>query len=339
MHDTLKLAMEHVLGRRTVPAATMESAIDVIMRGECTEIETAALLTALATRSEQVDEIVGAARAMRRHATRVVPMATETLDTCGTGGDSLHTFNISTAVAFVVAACGVPVAKHGNRSVSSSSGSADVLEQLGVNLDLTPQQVGQCIDEVGIGFCFARALHGAMRHVAPVRAALGFRTIFNLLGPLTNPAGAPRQLIGANRNHSARLLSEAVAQLGTQRTIVVCGNDELDEVSLWGETTWFDVGPDGITQGTWSPADFDLPPCEVAHLRVSTPQESADRIRNIFDGEAGPGRNIIAANAAVALLAAGRTESVADGLGQAISAIDQGDAAKIVSRLADWTNA
>src|SRR5690606_5793202 len=188
-------------------------------------------------------------------------------------GDALHTFNISTAVAFVVAACGVPVAKHGNRSVSSSSGSADVLEQLGVNLDLSPEQVARCIDEVGIGFCFARALHGAMKHVAPVRAALGFRTIFNLLGPLTNPAGAPRQLIGTNSNHSARLLAEAIGRLGTERTIVVCGNDELDEVSLWGTTAWFDVTLAGMTTGTWTPADFGLDGCQVTALQVASPQE------------------------------------------------------------------
>lgn len=338
MQQTLQQAIAPALRQQTVEAELIQAAFDSIMRGECGEAETAALLTALAVKGEQVEEIVGAARAMRHHATCVQPAAAGLLDTCGTGGDALHTFNISTAVAFVVSACGVPVAKHGNRSVSSSSGSADVLEQLGVNLDLLPERVARCIDEVGIGFCYARALHGAMKHVAPVRAALGFRTIFNLLGPLTNPAGAPRQLIGTNSNHSASLLAEAIGRLGTERTIVVCGNDELDEVSLWGTTAWFDVTPDGIARGRWTPVDFGLDACDVAALRVESPQESADRILNVFEGRPGPVRDIVVANAAVALLAAGRAEALADAVRQAAAAIDEGRAAAVVARLAEWTS-
>jgi anthranilate phosphoribosyltransferase len=337
MQQTLQNAIAPALRQQTVDAALIQAAFDSMMRGECGEAETAALLTALAVKGEQVEEIVGAARAMREHATCVRPAAVGLLDTCGTGGDALHTFNISTAVAFVVAACGVPVAKHGNRSVSSSSGSADVLERLGVNLDLPPERIARCIDDVGIGFCFARALHTAMKHVAPVRAALGFRTIFNLLGPLTNPAGAARQLIGTNSNHSARLLAEAIGRLGTERTIVVCGADELDEVSLWGTTTWFDVTPDGFTTGTWTPADFGLAACKVAALRVSSPQESANRILSIFEGRPGPDRHIVLANAAVALLAAGRAEDLPEGVRQAAGAIDEGRAAAVVARLAEWT--
>lgn len=338
MQEALKRAIDAVLHQQTVTADVMEAAIDAIMSGECGDAETSALLTGLAVKGEQVDEVVGAARAMRQHVTRVRPQATGLLDTCGTGGDALHTFNISTAVAFVVAACGVPVAKHGNRSVSSSSGSADVLEELGVNLDLPPEQVARCIDEVGIGFCYARALHGAMKHVAPVRAALGFRTIFNLLGPLTNPAGAPRQLIGTNRIASARLLSEAIARLGTERTIVVCGNDELDEVSLWGKTAYFDVQSGDITSGTWAADDFGLSDCQVSDLHVSSPGESAVRIRSVFDGTTGPARDIVVANTAVALLAAGRAKSIADGAAAATAAIDEGQATEVVARLAAWTN-
>jgi anthranilate phosphoribosyltransferase len=315
----------------------MQAAVDAIMRGECGEVETAALLTALAVKGETVEEVVGAARAMREHCTRVTPQASDLLDTCGTGGDSLHTFNISTAVAFVVAACGVPVAKHGNRGVSSSSGSADVLEQLGVNLDLTPQLVAECIDEVGIGFCFARALHGAMKHVAPVRAALGFRTIFNLLGPLTNPAGARRQLIGANRVQTAELLADAIQRLGTERTIVVCGNNELDEVSLWGETVAFGVGPDSVKRGTWTAASFGLDECRVDDLRVSSPHESASRIRAILAGEPGPSRDIVLANAAAALIAAGRAASPKEGVAEASQALEDGRAAGILDRLAQRT--
>lgn len=339
MQQTLRQAIAPALRRQTVKSGLIQAAFDSIMRGECGEAEIAALLTALAVKGEEVEEIVGAARAMRQHVTRVQLAASGLLDTCGTGGDALHTFNISTAVAFVVAACGVPVAKHGNRSVSSSSGSADVLEQLGVNLDLPPERVARCIDEVGLGFCYARALHTAMKHVAPVRAALGFRTIFNLLGPLTNPAGAARQLIGANSNHSARLLADAIGRLGTERTFVVCGNDELDEVALWGTTTWFDVTPERTTSGTWTAADFGLEGCDVSRLRVSSPQESAERILSVFEGRRGPDRDIILANAAVALLAAGKAEALDTAVRQASAAIDEGRASGVVARLAEWTNA
>lgn len=337
MQAELKQAIDPAIQQQTVPSDVMQAAIDAIMRGHCGEVETAALLTALAVKGEQVEEIVGAARAMRQHATRVRPQATNLLDTCGTGGDALHTFNISTAVAFVVAACDVPVAKHGNRSVSSSSGSADVLEELGVNLDLSPEQVAACIDEVGIGFCFARALHGAMKHVAPVRAALGFRTIFNLLGPLTNPAAAPRQLIGTNRNHSAKLLADAIARLGTERTIVVCGNDELDEVSLWGETVYHDITSDGIARGVWSAANFGLSECDVDELKVSTPHESAARILAVFTGEPGASRDMVIANAAVALLAAGVVPTVTEGVARATTALDEGRAARVVQQLVERT--
>ena len=338
MQPEIRNAVDLTIARQTVPADDLQTAIDVIMRGNCGEMEAAVLLTALAVKGEVVEEVVGAARAMREHCTRVRPQAADLLDTCGTGGDALHTFNISTAVAFVVAACGVPVAKHGNRSVSSSSGSADVLEQLGVNLDLAPEQIGACIDEVGIGFCYARALHGAMKHVAPVRAALGFRTIFNLLGPLTNPAGAPRQLIGANRTHTAELLAEAIMRLGTERAIVVCGNDELDEVSLWGETVAFGVGPDNVQRGTWTAASFGLEECSVDDLRVSTSSESAARIREIFDGQAGPSRDIVLANAAATLIAAGRTTAPTEGVALAAASIDDGRARELVERLATWTS-
>jgi anthranilate phosphoribosyltransferase len=339
MQQTLQQAIAPALRQQTVDAALIQAAFDSIMRGECGEAEVAALLTALAVKGEAVEEIVGAARAMRSHVTPVRPAARCLLDTCGTGGDALHTFNISTAVAFVVAACGVPVAKHGNRSVSSSSGSADVLEQLGVNLDLTPDEVARCINEVGIGFCFARALHGAMKHVAPVRAALGFRTIFNLLGPLTNPAGAPRQLIGANSNHCARQLAEAIRRLGTERTIVVCGDDQLDEVALWGTTAWFDVTAERMTEGTWTATDFGLAECDVAALRVDSPAQSAERIQSVFAGRTGPDRDIVVANAAVALLAAGRAPTLGEGVSKAIAAIDEGGAAAALARLAEWTNA
>ncbi len=219
---------------------------------------------------------------MRQHVTRVTPKVRGLLDTCGTGGDHLHTFNISTATAFVVAACGVPVAKHGNRGVSSSSGSADVLEALGVDLSLPPEKVARGIDELGIGFCFARTLHGAMRHVAPVRQQLGIRTIFNLLGPLTNPAGAERQLIGVNSPNAARLIAEAARRLGTIRTLVVCGAEQLDEVSLWGQTVYFDIQEKVLSSGAWSAKSFGLDECDPDALRVESPAESAGVIRKLL---------------------------------------------------------
>ncbi len=339
MQPEIRNALDLLIVREAVPADDMQAAVDAMMRGKCGEAETAALLTGLAVKGETVEEVVGAARAMREHVSRVKPKAEGLLDTCGTGGDALHTFNISTAVAFVVAACDVPIAKHGNRSVSSSSGSADVLEQLGINVELTTRQVASCIDKVGIGFCYARTLHKAMKHVAPVRAELGFRTIFNLLGPLTNPAGAPRQLIGANSNDTAELLANAILRLGTQRAIVVCGNDELDEVSLWGETVAYGVSTESVKRGTWTSLSFGLAECTPDDLKVSSPEESAERIRAIFNGEPGPSRDIVLANAAVALIAAERVPSPRAGVERAAAAIDAGRAKELVEQLAKTTSA
>lgn len=337
MQPEIRNAIDLVIAGEAVPADDMQAAVNVIMKGKCSETETAVLLTALTMKGETVEEVVGAARAMREHVTRVKPTAEDLLDTCGTGGDNLQTFNISTAVAFVVAACEVPIAKHGNRSVSSSSGSADVLEELGVNVDITPRRVATCINKHNIGFCYARTLHKAMKHVAPVRTELEFRTIFNLLGPLTNPAGASRQLIGANRVATAELLANAIQRLGTQRTIVVCGNDELDEVSLWGETTAFGVSGDSVKRGTWTSTSFGLDECTPDELKVSSPAESADRIRAIFDGETGPSRDIVLANAAVALIAAERVPSPRAGVEQAAAAIDEGRAKDVLAALVKQT--
>ena len=291
-------AMEELLAGQDLDASTMQAAIGTIMDGACSEVEVASLLTGLAIKGETPTELAGAAAAMRDRALKIQSARTGLIDTCGTGGDRLHTFNISTATALVIAAAGLPVAKHGNRSVSSSSGSADVLERLGVNIDLSPSLAGRCLDELGICFCYARLFHGAMRHVAPVRQQLGFRTIFNLLGPLTNPAGAEFQLLGTNRNTSAQKLAQAAGQLGTKRTFIVCGNDQLDEVSLWGETIVWDVRGSEVTTFTWSPSDFGLPCCTPAELQVSSAEQSADALSRILSGEQGPHRNIVLANAA-----------------------------------------
>jgi anthranilate phosphoribosyltransferase len=338
MNDSIRQALNHILDGQTVPRPATEAAFAAIMDGECGEVDIAALLTALTVRGEEVEEIAGAAAVMRQRATRIECQTQGLLDTCGTGGDRLHTFNISTATAFVAAAAGVPVAKHGNRSVSSSSGSADVLEALGVNLQLSPEQVGRCIDEIGIGFCFAPLLHSAMKNVVPVRKALGIRTIFNLLGPLTNPAGAQFQLLGANRKHFAEKLATALFELGCDRALVVCGNDELDEVSLWGSTAVFDVSRDGVEERSWTASDFGLSECQVEELQVDGAAESADRIRQIFEGKPGASRDIVVANAAAALVAAGRADSPAAAATLAAEALDNGRAKDVLEKLSAITN-
>ena len=337
MIDELRHAVSELLDGRDLSADAMHAAIGAIMDGRSTEVEIAALLTALHCRGESVGELVGAAQAMRERATAIPCQTANLLDTCGTGGDSLHTFNISTAAALVAAAAGQPVAKHGNRSVSSSTGSADVLEALGVNLQLTPDQIANCIDEVGIGFCFAPLLHGAMKYAAPVRKQLGFRTIFNMLGPLTNPARATYQLIGASRIAAAEMLAQALHQLGAQRGLVVCGNDELDEVSLWGETTVFEVSPTGVQRHTWTAATLGLPECRVDELRVANAAESAAVIRGVFAGQRGPARDILIANAAAALLAAHRADSIQAAVPLAAAALDNGKAAALCERLVVFT--
>lgn len=338
MQPAIATVINHLFEQQTVSRAMAETAFAAIMDGTCTEVEISAFLTALRVSGETTEQITGAAYVMRQRATRIPCVTRGLLDTCGTGGDRLHTFNISTATAFVAAATGVPVAKHGNRSVSSSSGSADVLEALGVNVQLTPERVGHCVDEVGIGFCFAPLLHSAMKHVGPVRKALGFRTIFNLLGPLTNPAGAEYQLLGANRNHFAVMLAEALRSLRCQHAFVVCGNDELDEVSLWGCTSVHEIRGSELTSTEWSAATFGLPECRVDELRVHSAQESAARIRSVFAGERGPSRDIVVANAAVGLLAAGKAPSPKAAAELAAATIDASKATEILERLIEVTN-
>lgn len=320
-----------------MPAEEMTAVVGALMDGRASEIEIAALLTALAVRGETADELAGAAAAMRSRVTRVPARTPGLLDTCGTGGDRLNTFNISTAAALVVASAGVPVAKHGNRSATSSSGSAEVLQSLGVQIELPPERVADCIDEVGIGFCYARLLHTAMRHVGPVRAALGFRTIFNLLGPLTNPASAEFQVIGTTRVTTAEKLARAIARLGTRRTLVVCGHDQLDEVALWGDTCVYDVRQGEVTQHSWNAAAFGLSECTVADLRVESPEESAAVIRRILAGDSGAPREIVVANAAAALWCVGRAATPVEGARLAEHQIDSGAAKELLQKLVEFT--
>jgi anthranilate phosphoribosyltransferase len=336
MHETIKVAVEQLLTRRDLTDAQACECIGTIMDGQCDAIDIAAFLTAMAAKGAMADELVGAANAMRLRATRIVTTRKRLLDTCGTGGDRLHTFNISTATAILAAACGVPVAKHGNRSVSSSSGSADVLEALGVNISIDAGAAGRCLDEIGIAFCFAPLVHGAMKHAAPVRRQLGFPTIFNLLGPLTNPAGAEYQLLGASTVERAHLLANALARLGCQRAFVVCGNNELDEVSLWGTTTALEVTKGQVVNHQWTNASFGLAACEVEPLKVKSAAESAAMIHKAFSDSTCPAASMVLANTAAALLACERVTSLHDGVAMARQAVDSTAASQKLDQLIAW---
>jgi anthranilate phosphoribosyltransferase len=301
-----------------------------ILTGEATTAQIAAFLVALKMKGERPAELVGFARAMRDKATKIeVDLAGEPLiDTCGTGGDGGGTFNVSTAAALVVAGAGVRVAKHGNRSLSSLCGSADVLEQLGVNIAMSAETAAHAIRETGIGFLFAPAIHPAMKHAQPARAELKMRTAFNLLGPLTNPAGAQYQLVGAPSLDAARLMAEALSVLGVERAWVVHGSDGLDEITLTGPTTVFDVRPGQIDTLSVQPRDFGMEPSAIEALRGGDRCKNAEIIRAILNGEKGPRRDIVVANAAAALLVAGKAETIEETVVYARQAIDSGEASR-----------
>jgi anthranilate phosphoribosyltransferase len=336
MNPHINTALDQILAGKDLTESQARDAVLALMDGSCEDVEIAAFLTALRVKNEAVSEIAGAAAAMRERVTPIKTQRDGLLDTCGTGGDQLFTFNISTATALVAAGAGVPVAKHGNRSVSSSSGSADVLESLGVNVTLAPDQVAACIDEVGIGFCFAPLLHGAIKYVMPVRRQLEFRTIFNLLGPLTNPASAQYQLLGAGRSVAAKL-ANALARLGGCRAFVVAGADGLDEISLWGDTQAFEVVQNEVIEHRWTAASFGLPECAVADLRVESAEQSAAVIRAILDGKPGAPRDIVVANTAAALLAAEQCSDLQTGVLVATTTIDSGKAGECLQRLIEFT--
>jgi anthranilate phosphoribosyltransferase len=337
MHPTIKPALDALLQRHDLTDAECRDAIGSIMDGNCDAVDIASFLTAMAAKGPVSAELVGAAMAMRSRATLITSHRRPLLDTCGTGGDKLHTFNISTAAALVAASCGIAVAKHGNRSVSSSSGSADVLEALGVNITLTAEQAGKCLDDLGIAFCFAPLIHGAMKYAAPVRKQLGFPTIFNLLGPLTNPAAAQFQLLGASSIERAELLANALSRLNISRAFVVCGNNELDEISLWGTTTVFDVRADSVNREEWTAEDFGLPPCDVHSLRVTSAAESAAVIMNVLRNTPGPALDMVLANAAAALMVAGKVADLRSGVDVARTAIQNGISLTLLEALIQRT--
>ncbi len=297
-----------------------------LMSGEVPPSSIAAVLVALRMKGETVDEITGFAETMRSLATPITPSRRPLVDTCGTGGDHSGTFNISTCAAFVVAGSGAAVAKHGNRSASSKCGSADVLEALGVNLELAPERVAAAIDEVGIGFLFARNLHAAMRHVGPVRAELKLRTVFNVLGPLTNPAGADAQVMGVYDERLLEPLAKVLGALGARHAFVVAGSDGLDELTLTGESRLAEWRDGGVHLHQVTPERFGLQTATRDALQGGDAAESAAILRGVLAGEPGPRRDIVLLNAAPALVAAGLATSLEDGLEQAAASIDSGAA-------------
>lgn len=314
-----------------------ERVIDIIVRGEAPQEQVARLLIALHTKGVTPEELAGAARAMQRHMRGIATDRPNVMDVVGTGGDGAGTFNISTAAALVVAAAGVPVAKHGNRRITSRTGSADVLAELGVNVEAPLPVVEECLAELGICFCFAPLVHPAMQNVAEVRKQLGHPTIFNLLGPLTNPARVRYQLVGVGRDYLRPLLAEALRLLGTIRSAVVYGAGDLDEVSLAGPTRVSLLDGETLTELQWTPEDFGLGEIPVGALQVSGPEESAQRIREVLKGVPGPITDSVIANAAAALLVVGAVSSPVEGTARAREAILSGAAEGLLARWVEKT--
>ena len=329
-------AVRALVDRRDLTRIEAAAAMDAIMSGAATDVQIAAFLTALRMKGETVEELIGFAQVMREKVARVPTRADESLtgtdremliDTCGTGGDASGTFNVSTATAFVVAGAGLKVAKHGNRSMSGLSGaslcgSADVVETLGVKLELTPEQVGRCVAEVGIGFLYAPLLHAAMKHVMAARREVGIRTVFNLLGPLTNPAGANVQVIGVAAAALTDSLARVLAELGTYRAFVVHGADGLDEISNTGESRVSEVREGVVRTYAVRPEDFGMPRASIKDLLGGDREQNAEIIRAVLDGKAGPRRDIVLMNAAAALVAGGRARDLKDGAAVAAQSID-----------------
>ncbi len=335
----IQTAIKTVIERRDLSGEDMTSVMRQIMTGECTESQIGGFLVGLRMKGESVDEISAAASVMRELAARVEIDADHLVDTAGTGGDASGSFNISTASAIVAAAAGASVAKHGNRSMTSNSGSADVLEAAGVRLDLSPDQVADCIRTAGVGFMFAPAHHGAMKHAIGARKEMAVRTIFNVLGPLTNPAGAPNQVIGVFDGELVEVMARVLQQLGSRHVMVVHAEDGMDEISV-SAPTWVAELKDGeVSTYTLTPADFGMDTAPIESLRVDSAEASLARIRAVFAGEAGPAHDIVCLNAGAAIYVAGLADSLAAGVDAARAAIADGKAAEVLQKLVDRSNA
>jgi anthranilate phosphoribosyltransferase len=337
-NDVVTRAIDAVCAGDHLTADHAAAVLAEIMEGRTSEVQTGAFLIALRAKGETVPELVGLARTMRSLATPVATSRADLVDTAGTGGGP-STFNVSTTAALVAAAAGCAVAKHGNRSSTSKCGSADLLEALGVNIELEPEQVGRCIDEVGFGFMFAPRHHKAMAHVIPVRKELGVRTIFNFLGPLTNPAGAQRQLLGVSDRHYQETIAEALVGLGSVRAMVVAAEDGVDEISISARTRVIDVADGRTAEHYVEPGDFGFAEAEAEYVAGGTPDENAAASRAILDGEAGPRRHLVLLNAGAAIYVGGAADDLAEGVEKATEAIDSGQARELLGRLVATTAA
>ena len=333
----IQTALKLILERKDLSHDDMVTVMKIIMTGEATPSQIGGFLVGLRMKGETIDEIAAAAQVMRELATGVKVNGDHVVDIVGTGGDSLSTFNISTASSFVVAAAGGKVAKHGNRSVTSSSGSADLLEAAGVNLNITADQVSQCIDEIGVGFMFAPLHHSAMKHAIGPRKEMAVRTIFNVLGPLTNPAGAPNQLLGVFSDDLVEPLANVLKKLGSNHVMVVHSDDGMDEISIGASTKVAELKDGEIKTYTISPDDFDMRTDDIKHLVVDGAEQSLGMIKLIFEGHTGPARDIVLLNAGAAIYVAGLADSHKAGIEKAKQVIDSGEALKKLNDLVALT--
>ncbi len=327
-------ALKKVIEGENLTEQEMIAVMSQIMGGQATPSQMSAFITALRIKGETVDEITGAAKVMRKNAISIPVTTNDVLiDTCGTGGDGKNTFNISTAAAFVISGAGIRVAKHGNRSVSSNSGSADVMEQLGVNISISPESTGRCIDEVGVGFLFAPSLHHAMKYAAPVRKEIGIRTIFNILGPLTNPADAEIQILGVYAERLTEMLAHVLKSLGRKRALVVHGRDGLDEITLGSATVIYELKDGEVQNYLLNPQEYGFNLVDIHEIKGGTPAVNAQIILNILQGQKGPQRDIVCLNAGAAIMAAGKAHDMQTGLMLAAQSIDSGFALEKLNAL------
>jgi anthranilate phosphoribosyltransferase len=335
----IQLALARLLDGRSLTRSEAREVMDQVMRGEATAAQIGAFLVAMRIKGETPDEIAGCAEAMRAHVLAVRPKRTDLVDTAGTGGDGARTFNISTAAALVAAAAGAGVAKHGNRAVSSASGSADVLEALGFELELPAERIERSIDELGFGFLFAPTHHPAMRYAAPVRRELATRTVFNVLGPLTNPAGARAQVVGVYAPELVTTIAEVLVQLGAERAYVVHGADGIDELSPTGPNVVAEVIDGRVSRQVVDPLELGIPRCASKDLAGGPPSDNAELVRRIFMGEVGPPRDAVLLNAGGAIAAAGHAGDLREGLAIAAETVDSGRAGERLDALVSFSQA
>jgi anthranilate phosphoribosyltransferase len=334
----IQTAIQLLVDKQNLSAEDMQNVMHAIMTGQATPAQIGGFLVALRMKGETVAEISAAAKVMRELSTKVEVDTTHLVDTCGTGGDTSGTFNVSTASAFVIAAAGGRVAKHGNRSVSSKSGSADVLEAAGVNLDVTPEQVAECIDGLGVGFLFAQKHHGAMKHAIGPRKEMKIRTVFNLLGPLTNPANAPYQVLGVFSKDWVRPLAEVLNTLGSKHVMVVHAEDGLDEISIASPTYVAELNDGSISEYTINPEDFGIQHSSLDDIRVETAEQSLHLIHEALSGTVGAARSIVALNAGAAIYVSGLANSLQAGIEKALEILDSGSAKQKLIDLVNKTN-